>query len=245
MAQRAAIVTGGSSGIGLGIARMLVQEGYGVTIASRRPEKLSEAAQQLAAEGGEVAQVAGNMASEEVVTQVVSEHRDRFGRLDVLVNNAGVGVGALVGDIETKRLDLQLAVNLRSVILFYREAAALLRAAGAEHRNALVVNTSSISGKSGEPWLSVYSATKAAVVGFTESMNKELGREGIKSTALCPAFVDTPMTDFVKQSVPAGDMIQVADVAEAVRMLLRLSPGCVIPEIIFQAPGAMPAGLPV
>src|SRR6185437_6779240 len=201
MAERAAIVTGGSSGIGLAIARMLVGEGYGVTIASRRPEKLAEAAAELSADGGEVYQVAGNTASEEVVAQVVAEHRDRFGRIDVLVNNAGVGVGALVADIETKRLDMQLAVNLRSVILFYRECAALLRSAGAEHRNALVVNTSSISGKSGEPWLSVYSATKAAVVGFTEAMNKELGKEGIKSTALCPAFVDTPMTDFVKQSV--------------------------------------------
>jgi NAD(P)-dependent dehydrogenase (short-subunit alcohol dehydrogenase family) len=245
MAERAAIVTGGSSGIGLAIARMLIQEGYGVTIASRRPEKLEAAAQQLSAEGGEIAHVAGNMADEEVVTQVVAAHRERFGRLDVLVNNAGVGIGALVADIDTKRLDMQLAVNLRSVILFYRECAELLRAAGAEHRNALVVNTSSISGKSGEPWLSVYSATKAAVVGFTEAMNKELGKDGIKSTALCPAFVDTPMTDFVKQSVAAEDMIRVTDVSEAVRMLLRLSPGCVIPEIIFQPPGALPAGLPI
>jgi NAD(P)-dependent dehydrogenase (short-subunit alcohol dehydrogenase family) len=222
MAERAAIVTGGSSGIGLAIARMLVEEGYGVTVASRRPEKLAEAAERLAANGGEVAQVAGNMASEE-----------------------GVGVGAPVADIETKRLDMQLAVNLRSVILFYREAAPLLRAAGAEHRNALVVNTSSISGKDGEPWLSVYSATKAAVVGFTQSMNKELGQEGIKSTALCPAFVDTPMTDFIKQSVAADKMIRATDVSEAVRMLLRLSPGCVIPEIIFQAPGRVPSELPV
>ncbi|HEY0437118.1 MAG TPA: SDR family oxidoreductase [Phenylobacterium sp.] len=244
MAQRAAIVTGGSSGIGFAIAHMLLEEGYGVTVAARRPEKLAEAVAQLSATGGEVASVAVNMASEEAAAQVVTAHRERFGRLDVLVNNAGVGVGALVADIETKRLDMQLGVNLRSVILLYREAVDLLRAAGAEHRNALVVNTSSISGKSGEPWLSVYSATKAAVVGFTESMNKELGTDGIKSTALCPAFVDTPMTEFVKQSVPAETMIQADDVAEAVRMLLRLSPGCVIPEIIFQAPGSVPAGLP-
>jgi NAD(P)-dependent dehydrogenase (short-subunit alcohol dehydrogenase family) len=245
MAQRAAIVTGGSSGIGFAIARMLLEEGYGVTLAARRPEKLQAAAEQLAGDGREIAQVAGNMASEEVVAQVVAEHRDRFGRLDVLVNNAGVGVGAAVAEIETKRLDMQLAVNLRSVIMFYRESAALLRAAGAEHRNALVVNTSSISGKSGEPWLSVYSATKAAVVGFTEAMNKELGADGIKSCALCPAFVDTAMTEFVKQSVAAADMIRAEDVAEAVRMLLRLSPACVIPEIIFQPPGAMPTGLPI
>ncbi len=69
-------------------------------------------------------------------------------------------------------------------------------------------------------------------------MNKELGGEGIKSCALCPAFVDTPMTDFVKGSVPAEDMIRPEDIAEGVRMLLRVSPACVIPEIIFQRPGA-------
>lgn len=244
MATRAAIVTGGSSGIGLEIARMLLQEGYGVTVAARRPDKLAAAAEELGGSGAEVVSVAANLAAEEAVAEVVAAHRERFGRLDVLVNNAGVGVGATVGEIETRRLDLQLQLNLRSVILFYRECAALLRAAGAEHRNALVVNTASISGKSGEPWLSVYSATKAGVVGFTEAMNKELGAHGIKSCALCPAFVDTPMTEFVKQTVAGADMIQASDVAEAVRMLLRLSPACVIPEIIFQPPGAMPGGLP-
>jgi NAD(P)-dependent dehydrogenase (short-subunit alcohol dehydrogenase family) len=140
---------------------------------------------------------------------------------------------------------MQLNVNLRSVVLFYRECAELLRSAAAEHHNAIVVNTASISGKSGEAWLSVYSATKAGVVGFTEAMNKELGGEGIKSCALCPAFVDTPMTDFVKQSVPAENMIRSEDIAEAVRMLLRVSPACVIPEIIFHGPGGMPGGLPV
>ncbi len=245
MAERAAIVTGGSSGIGYAIARMLLEEGYAVTIAARRPEKLEAAVASLRGDGRELAQVAGNMASEDVVTQVVAEHQERFGRLDVLVNNAGVGIGAAVGDIDTKRLDMQLGVNLRSIVLFYRQAVPLLRAAGAEHRNALVVNTSSISGKSGEPWLSVYSATKAGVIGFTEAMNKELGGDGIKSCALCPAFVDTPMTDFVKRNVPGTDMIRAEDVSEAVRMLLRLSPACVIPEIIFQPPGAMPAGLPI
>lgn len=244
MADKAAIVTGGSSGIGFAIARLLLEDGYGVTLASRRPEKLEDAVRQLSGDGREIAHVAGNMASEEGVKAVVDTHRERFGRLDVLVNNAGVGVGAAVADIETKRLDMQLAVNLRSVILFYRECADLLRAAGAEHRNALVVNMSSISGKSGEPWLSVYSATKAAVVGFTQAMNKELGGDGIKSCALCPAFVDTAMTDFIKQTVAAEDMIRPEDIAEAVRMLLRLSPACVVPEVIFEPPGT-PVGLPV
>jgi NAD(P)-dependent dehydrogenase (short-subunit alcohol dehydrogenase family) len=235
--QRAAIVTGASSGIGFAIARMLGEEGYRLTIASRRPEKLEAAAAELAGAGIDLQQVAGNMSSEDVVQQVVSAHRDRFGRLDVLVNNAGVGIGAQVGDIQTKFLDMQLGVNLRSIVLFYRECADLLRAAGAEHRNALVVNTASIAGKSGQAWLSVYSATKHAVIGFTQSMNKELGGDGIKSCALCPGFVDTAMTDFVKDSVSPEDMIRPEDVAEGVRLLLRLSPTCVVPEIIFQRPG--------
>ncbi len=240
MPDKAAIVTGGSSGIGYAIAEMLLNEGFGVTIVARRPEKLDAAAAGLAGTGREIAQVVGNMASEETVQQVVAAHRDRFGRLDVLVNNAGVGFGAPVAEIQTKRLDLQLEVNLRSIVLFYRECADLLRATAAEHRNALVVNTASISGKQGEAWLSVYSATKAGVIGFTEAMNKELSGEGIKSCALCPAFVDTPMTDFIKDSVAAPDMIRPQDISEAVRLLLRLSPACLIPEIIFQRPGAMP-----
>jgi NAD(P)-dependent dehydrogenase (short-subunit alcohol dehydrogenase family) len=237
MAQRAAIVTGGSSGIGLGIARVLGEEGYAVTVAARRPEKLEEAVEALRADGYDVNSVSGNLADEAVVQEVVRSHRERFGRLDVLVNNAGVGAGEAVGELTTKKVDLQLAINLRSPILFYRECTELLRAAGAEHRCALVVNTSSISGKSGEAWLSVYSATKAAVVGFTQAMHKELGGDGIKSTALCPAFVDTPMTDFVKEQVSAEDMIQVSDVAETVRVLLKMSPGCIVPEVQFLRPG--------
>ena len=236
MADRAAIVTGASSGIGLAIARMLGEEGYGLTVAARRPEKLEAAAQELRDAGHEIEIVAGNMGDEEAIKQVVSTHRDRYGRLDVLVNNAGVGIGAPIAETETKKLDIQLDVNLRSYILFYRECAQMLRAAGAEHRNALVVNTASIAGKSGQGWLSIYSATKFGVVGLTQAMNKELGTEGIKSCALCPGFVDTAMTDFVKESVSAEEMIRPEDISEVVRTLLKLSPACVVPEVVFQRP---------
>ena len=244
MPQRAAIVTGGSSGIGFAIARMLLQEGHGVTLASRRPDKLEAAAAELSALG-EVVAVAANMADEDAVRQVVDAHRARFGRVDVLVNNAGVGVGAPVAEIETKRLDMQLAVNLRSIVLFYRECADLLRVAAAEHHNALVVNMASYAGKAGDAWVSVYSATKAGVIGFTQSMNKELGREGIKSCAFCPAFVDTAMADWMKETIPAEEMIRTEDIAEAVKLLLHLSPGCVIPEIVFEPPGTPAGGIPV
>lgn len=237
MAQRAAIVTGASSGIGLAIAKVLGQEGHAITMAARRPEKLQNAVSELAAEGYDVHGVAANVADEAEIQKVVAAHRERYERLDVLVNNAGVGIGATVGEIETKRLDMQLDINLRSIVIFYRECLQMLQATGAEHRNALVVNTSSISGKRAEAWLSVYSATKHGVVGWTEAMNKELGPQGIKSTALCPAFVDTPMTDFVKEQVKAEEMIRPEDIAESVRYLLRVSPACVVPEMMFVRPG--------
>jgi NAD(P)-dependent dehydrogenase (short-subunit alcohol dehydrogenase family) len=237
MADRAAIVTGASSGIGLAIARMLGEAGYGVTMAARRPDKLAEATKSLAAAGYDVQAVAANVADEADIQRVVSEHRERYGRLDVLVNNAGVGVGAAVAEIQTKRLDMQMDINLRSIVIFYRECLELLQSAAAEHHNALVVNTSSISGKFGQPWLSVYSATKHGVVGWTESMNKELAPQGIKSCALCPAFVDTNMTEFAKGEVAAEEMIRPEDIAESVGFLLKLSPACIVPEIMFTRPG--------
>ena len=237
MPDRAALITGASSGIGLAIARVLGEEGHALTVAARRPDKLAEAAEGLRKDGFEVQDVAADMTDEEGVKRVVAAHRERWGRLDVLVNNAGFGFGAGVADQPTKRIDMQLDLNLRAVILFYRECAELLRAAGGEHRNALVVNTSSLSGKSGQPWLNVYSATKAAVIGWTQAMNKELNAEGIKSVALCPGFVDTDMTEFIREQVPPAEMIQVGDIAEAVRFLLRTTPYCIVPEIMFQRPG--------
>jgi NAD(P)-dependent dehydrogenase (short-subunit alcohol dehydrogenase family) len=244
MADRAAIVTGASSGIGLAIARMLGEEGHALTLAARRPDKLESAYETLRGEGLDVHRVAGNLGDEDDIKRVVGEHRERYGRCDVLVNNAGIGMGQLIGELTTKKLDIQIDTNFRSIPLFYRETIDMLRAAGAEHRNALVVNTSSLSGKQGEAWLSVYSATKHAVIGFTQAMNRELSADGIKSTALAPGFVDTPMTDFIKEHVPAETMIQVRDLAESVRFLLHLSPGCVVPEIVFQQPerGLVPPG---
>ncbi len=237
MADRAAIVTGASRGIGLALAELLGEEGYALTLAARKPDTLAETADALRGKGYEVEHVAANMADEEALRGVVAHHRERFGRLDVLVNSAGVGIGAAAHEHQTKFIDMQLDVNLRAIVIFYRECLDMLRTAGSEHRNALVVNLASIAGKSPQPWLSVYSATKAAVVSYSQAMNKELNGEGIKSVAFCPGFVDTDMTDFIKGTVSPEDMIRPADIAEALRMLLRLSPACVIPEIIFQRPG--------
>jgi NAD(P)-dependent dehydrogenase (short-subunit alcohol dehydrogenase family) len=234
---RAALITGGSSGIGLAIARALGQDGYGVTVAARRPEKLESAAQGLRDEGIAVLSVAANMAEEDEIKKVVAAHRERFGRLDVLANNAGLGIGAPVADTETKKLDLQLDVNLRAVYLVARESIPMLKDAGAEHGKALMVNTASIAGKHGQGWLAAYSATKAGVVGLSQALHKELSHEGIQVTALCPGFVATAMTDWIEGQVPKDEMIRPEDIAEAVRYLLRTSRACIVPEIQFIRPG--------
>ena len=236
MEGRAALVTGGSSGIGLAIARMLGQEGYGLTVAARRPDKLEAAAQGLRDEGIEVQAIAGNLGDEDTIKGVVQAHKDKYGRLDVLVNNAGIGIGGPIADHATKMLDMQLNVNLRGVYIVLRESIPMLKEAGAEHGKALVVNTASISGKHGEGWLAAYSATKHAVVGLTEAAHGELARDGIQVTALCPGFVATPMTDWIEGQVPKDEMIQPEDIAESVRFLLRTSPACVVPEIQFIRP---------
>ena len=237
MAARAALVTGGSSGIGLAIARALGQDGYSLTVSARRPEKLEASAKELRDDGLDVEEVPANMAKEEEVVGLVDRHRERWGRMDVLINNAGVGIGGEIAEHETKKLDMQLDVNLRAVYLTLRESIPMLKEAGAEHGKALVVNTASIAGKHGQPWLAAYSATKAAVVGLSQAAHGELSKEGIQVTAFCPAFVATPMTDWVEDQVPKEEMIQPEDIAEGVRFLLRTSPACIVPEIQFVRPG--------
>lgn len=234
MPDRAAIVTGGTRGIGRAIAQALAQDGYALTITGRQPDNVQTAVRELQADGAEVNGIARNLTDPEAPGAIVAEHAERFGRLDVLVNSAGIGIAANADAHQTKHLDLMLGVNVRAIILFYREALGLLRAAAAERGQAHVINLSSLAGKSGQPWLSVYSATKAAVVSYTEAMTKELAGDNIKSTALCPGFVDTEMADFIRQQDPEQELIPTSDMVAAVRFLLATSPTSLVPEIVFQ-----------
>jgi NAD(P)-dependent dehydrogenase (short-subunit alcohol dehydrogenase family) len=237
LTARTALITGGSSGIGLAIGTALAGEGYGLTIVSRRPKKLDAALEVLTNEGVDAQPVCVDLREEVGVRSAIDAHSSRFGRLDVLVNNAGVAIEQPLVDTDLGTLDLQLAVNLRAYVMMIHAALPLLKAAGAEHRKALIVNTASDVAKSGVAGLAVYSATKAGVVGLSQSVAKEVGPCGIQVTALCPSFVDTPMTAHLRDRIPPEAMIRPDDLAEAVRLLLRLSPTCHIPEVIFQRPG--------
>jgi NAD(P)-dependent dehydrogenase (short-subunit alcohol dehydrogenase family) len=242
LADKAALITGGSSGIGLAVARALGEDGYGVTIAARRPDKLEKAAAELRDAGIDVLHVAANMVEESDIVRMLEAHRERFGRLDFLMNNAGLGIGGLIEAAETKKLDMQLDVNLRAVYLTTRDAIPMLKEAG-KNGGAMIVNTASIAGKQPQGWLAAYSATKAAVIALTEATGKELANDGIRCTAVCPAFVDTPMTDWARsQGVPGEEMIRPEDIAEIVRCLLRLSPAAIVPEVMIVRPQELAQG---
>jgi NAD(P)-dependent dehydrogenase (short-subunit alcohol dehydrogenase family) len=224
--KRAAIVTGGSSGIGLAIARMLKDEGFELTLASRTREKAEAAAGEL----GALAVVA-DVAKEEDCRSIVEEHRARHGRLDVLVNSAGIGIAGRIDELPVRHLDLQLQVNLRGVMLVTAAALPLLR-----DTQGLVVNLASIAGTMGTPPLPAYGATKAAVIQFTSTLNRGEQEHGVRATAISPGFVDTPMAEFA--SVPKDQMIRPEDCAEIVRMLLRLSPYARVPHVVVERVGA-------
>jgi NAD(P)-dependent dehydrogenase (short-subunit alcohol dehydrogenase family) len=220
--DRAALITGGSSGIGLAIARMLRDEGFVLTLAARTQDKVEAAATDLGAFA-----VTADVAREDDCRRLVEEHRDRYSRLDLLVNSAGMGIAGPIDELPTKHIDLQLNVNLRGLMLVTAAALPLLREA-----RGLVVNLASIAGTIPSPRLPVYGATKAAVIQFTKTLNHAEQEHGVRATALSPGFVDTPMT--VGAPVSQDRMIRPEDCAEIVRTLLRLSPFARVPHVVIE-----------
>lgn len=220
-----ALVTGGSSGIGLAIARMLRGEGYGLTLAARTVERLESAAAEL-----DAAPVALDVRDEDACAALVAAHLERHGGLDVLVNSAGVGIAGRIGDMSAKQFDLQQAVNLRGAFLVTREALPALREA-----RGYVVNLASIAGTIPTPGLASYGAAKAALIALTRSLDREEAANGVRATALCPAFVDTRMAEWT--GIPGDEMIQPEDCAELVRVLLRLSPYARVPVLVIERAG--------
>jgi NAD(P)-dependent dehydrogenase (short-subunit alcohol dehydrogenase family) len=223
---RSALITGGSSGIGLAIARMLREEGFELTLASRTQEKIEAAAAELGAHA-----IAADVGNEADCIRVVAEHKDRFGGMDMLVNSAGIGIAGTVESLETKHIDLQLGINLRGLLIVTNEAIPLLK-----ESKGWVINLASIAGTAPTPGLTVYGATKAAVIALTRSMNAELDADGVRAIALCPGFVDTPMAQW--SGLPGDEMIQPEDCAEVVRMCLRLSPRARIPQVVIERVGS-------
>ena len=220
-----ALVTGGSSGIGLAIARALREDGYELTLVARRPEPLEEAARELGALA-----VPANLGDPDECVRAVAAHAEEHAGMDVLVNSAGIGIGGSFADQDTKRIALQLDVNLRATMVVTREALPYLRAASGH-----VVTLASIAGTIPTPGLAVYGATKAALIAWTSSLNREEAEHGVHATAISPAFVATRMTEWT--GLPDDEQIAPDDIVTLVRAVLALGPMARVPNIVVERVG--------
>ena len=220
-----ALITGGSSGIGLAIARGLREDGYELTLVARRPEPLEEAAAQL-----DALAVSANLGDADECIRVVAAHAERYGGMDVLVNSAGIGVGGAFAEQETKKIALQLDVNHRATLVITRESLQHLRVSRGQ-----VITLASIAGTIPTPGLAVYGATKAALIAWTTSLNREEAEHGIRATAISPAFVATRMTEWT--GLADEEQISPADIVALVRAVLSLSPMARVPNIVVERLG--------
>jgi len=219
----AALVTGASSGIGQAIAADLLALGWDVTAVSRDPAR--------GAPDGAFA-VAADVGQEAACVDAVARHLERFGRLDLLVSAAGVNLPGNIAEAPIAVWEQQMAVNGRGPYLLAREAIpALVQARG------LIVVVASLVAVEGAQTMGAYAASKHAALGVVRSLNLELNARGVRATALCPAFVATPMVTW--SDVPPEEMIQPADIARMVRMLVEISPNCVLEELVVRRTAAV------
>lgn len=229
--QRAALVTGSSSGIGRAVARALLAEDWTVCLNGRDRARLEEARSDLELAGGPVHAIAADVSDPEQVRTLVRQAVHALGGLDLLVNNAGIGGRGRVSELSLEDWEHTLAVDLTGVFLITREALPSLRL-----RRGYVMNVSSLAGKRGMPGSSAYCAAKHGLMGFTESLLREEKETGVRATAICPAYVATPMV-LGHAEVSAGEMIQPEDIAATVLYLLGLSPNVVVREVVIERRG--------
>ena len=235
-----AVVTGASRGIGHGIALALAGRGWSLTLVARDPDRLEAAAASARSAGAaSVRTVAADLADADAASVVLAAHAEEFGSVDAMVLAAGVGSAARLAGYPISRYDKQFALNTRAPFLLVSEGMPMLRAAAAARpsHGAKVVALASIGGVFAEPGLSVYGATKAALIALCRGVNAEESAGGVTATAIAPAYVDTDMTAWVHDTVPPETMIPVGDVVTAVLAVLDLSPRTVVNELVLSRAG--------
>ncbi|WES64068.1 SDR family NAD(P)-dependent oxidoreductase [Microbacter sp. GSS18] len=234
----AALITGGSRGIGLAIARALAAEGYALTLSARTPESLAAAAEDLRSRDAVVETVAADASDEEDIARLVAAHDERYGRLDALVLNAGMGHGSPIAETPLRRVDKHYSLNVRGTFSLMATAIPLLRATAAgSERGARVIAIASLAGLVPEPNLAAYSATKAAVVSLCEALCIEESGNGVSATAVCPGYVDTDMAAWKHGEIPPEQMIRADDIAELAVSITRLSRNAVVPQLAVYRAG--------
>ncbi|MEO8274601.1 MAG: SDR family oxidoreductase [Thermoanaerobaculia bacterium] len=240
LAGQVAIVTGASSGIGRAIAAELVGAGAHVILAARRAAALDTVATELAQGPGRAIAVLTDVADESAIERLVARAIGAFGRLDILVNAAGIGGFGLVHKLDAALLDRIWAVNVRGAILAAKHVVPILAGQG----HGAIVNIGSVSSKRGWPQGTPYVASKFALRGFTECLRQEMRDSGVRVVLICP---DLTATGFFAASGVAlsgrEPLLEAAEVAATVRFALELPPGADVSELDI-LPGKRPPHAP-
>ncbi|HEX3112108.1 MAG TPA: SDR family oxidoreductase [Candidatus Eisenbacteria bacterium] len=229
---RAVLLTGASGGIGRATALRLARSGARVGVMARGESAVRSLAEEIGAAGGEAAAIQGDVRSRADAERAVAAMVDRFGGIDALVNNAGLGYLRAVDEATDAEIDEMVETNLIGVIRMTRAALSKLLA----RPGSALVNVASYAGKVGAPYYSFYAATKFAVVGLTEAWRRELGPRGLRVTLLLPAAVETSFLDKAGRDRalglgPAGTLLRPEQVAAGIERALRRHP----PQIYLPA----------
>jgi 3-oxoacyl-[acyl-carrier protein] reductase len=223
LAGKVAIVTGGTRGIGLAIARLLAEDGASVVVSGRDAARLEAAVKELESLGAPAMAVAADAAKREDADRLVEATRERFGRIDVLVNNAGITRDQLLVRMKDDDWDQVLDTNLRGVFLMTRAVGKVMM----RQKSGRIINIASTAGAMGNPGQVNYSAAKAGVIGLTKAAGRELAHWNILVNAVAPGLIETDMAasipaearEAMLQQVPLKRIGQGREVAEVVRFL--------------------------
>jgi NAD(P)-dependent dehydrogenase (short-subunit alcohol dehydrogenase family) len=233
---RAALLAGATGGIGAALAEVLVREGCLVTLSGRRADELGRRARQLDPHGHGTQCVTADLTQPDAGASLVGQHLSRFAALDVLVFAAGAGRPLALGSARPDVWRRLIDVNLVAAAELVAAALPALRQSGAGPYGATVILVSSIAARRPVAGFAAYSASKAGLSSLAASINEEEASSGVRATALCPGYVDTPLTKPIDRC--GGDFLQPSDVAEALRFLIRLSPRARVPYLEITRIGA-------
>jgi 3-oxoacyl-[acyl-carrier protein] reductase len=223
LAGKVALVTGGSRGIGLAIARLLAEDGASVVVSGRDAARLDAAVKELESLGAPALAVVADASKREDVDRLIEAARERFGRIDVLVNNAGITRDQLLVRMKDDDWDQVLDTNLRGVFLTTRAVGKVMM----RQKSGRIINIASTAGAMGNPGQVNYSAAKAGVIGLTKAAARELAHWNILVNAVAPGLIETDMAaaippearEALLQQVPLKRIGQGREVAEVVRFL--------------------------